>query len=379
MLDRAFPGRGLSAADVVGAQAGIRPLVGSDGGASTPRLARGADLAPLRRRGRDRGRQADDLPAHGREGRRGARPRHLVAARPPDREHPDRAGVRRPGAARRLAAAGVAADGGRPAAARLRGRGGRAGRARRRPTAALAAPIVPGQPPILAEVVFAARHEQALGVADVLARRTRLLLLDGRGARAAAPAVADLMAGRARLVGGRARARARRLRRRVGPVRAAGARPAAGRRRRSRRERRARPASRSASARRRLHLPLEVVEAVVLTPPITPVPGTPAQLVGLFNHHGAIYPAVQPLAGPRRGRPARGPGPRRPLRPLRGPVRLGARPRRAARRRAARRRGAGRARPGRLRGRRPAPAAPARAARAAAAQERSCRRRSPNG
>jgi hypothetical protein len=46
---------------------------------------------------------------------------------------------------------------------------------------------------------------------------------------------------------------------------------------------------------RRLHLPLEVVEAVVLTPPITPVPGTPPQLAGLFNHHGAIYPALQPL------------------------------------------------------------------------------------
>jgi hypothetical protein len=47
---------------------------------------------------------------------------------------------------------------------------------------------------------------------------------------------------------------------------------------------------------RRLHLRLDLVEAVVLTPPITPVPGTPAQLVGLFNHHGAIYPAVQPLS-----------------------------------------------------------------------------------
>ena len=58
----------------------------------------------------------------------------------------------------------------------------------------LAAPIVPGQPPILAEVVFAARREQARGIADVLARRTRLLLLDGRGARAAAAAVAELMA-----------------------------------------------------------------------------------------------------------------------------------------------------------------------------------------
>jgi hypothetical protein len=46
----------------------------------------------------------------------------------------------------------------------------------------------------------------------------------------------------------------------------------------------------------RLHLSLAVVEAVVVTPPITAVPGTPDQLAGLFNHHGAIYPAVQPLS-----------------------------------------------------------------------------------
>jgi glycerol-3-phosphate dehydrogenase len=41
----------------------------------------------------------------------------------------------------------------------------------------LAAPIVPGRPDLLAEVVAAARHEQATGVADVLLRRTRLGLL----------------------------------------------------------------------------------------------------------------------------------------------------------------------------------------------------------
>jgi len=41
----------------------------------------------------------------------------------------------------------------------------------------LAAPIVAGRPDLLAEVVIAARHEQALTVADVLLRRTRLGLL----------------------------------------------------------------------------------------------------------------------------------------------------------------------------------------------------------
>ncbi|MGE5283130.1 MAG: FAD-dependent oxidoreductase [Chloroflexota bacterium] len=41
----------------------------------------------------------------------------------------------------------------------------------------LAEPIVPGRPDLLAEVVVAARHEQARNVADVLLRRTRLGLL----------------------------------------------------------------------------------------------------------------------------------------------------------------------------------------------------------
>ncbi len=44
----------------------------------------------------------------------------------------------------------------------------------------LAAPIVDGLPDLLAEVPFAARHEQATSVGDVLLRRTRLGLLAGR-------------------------------------------------------------------------------------------------------------------------------------------------------------------------------------------------------
>jgi len=54
--------------------------------------------------------------------------------------------------------------------------------ARERPE--LAAPIVPDRPDLLAEVVLAARHEQARSLADVLLRRTRLGIL-------AAPALRD--------------------------------------------------------------------------------------------------------------------------------------------------------------------------------------------
>ncbi len=45
-----------------------------------------------------------------------------------------------------------------------------------------------------AEVVYAARHEMARTVDDVLARRTRALFLDAAAARASAPAVAEILA-----------------------------------------------------------------------------------------------------------------------------------------------------------------------------------------
>ena len=44
------------------------------------------------------------------------------------------------------------------------------------------------------EVVFAARKEMALTVEDVLARRTRSLLLDAKASIEAAPLVAKLLA-----------------------------------------------------------------------------------------------------------------------------------------------------------------------------------------
>ena len=39
-------------------------------------------------------------------------------------------------------------------------------------------------------------------------------------------------------------------------------------------------------------LPLDRLEAVLVTPSVTRVPGTPAILAGAVNHQGVIYPAV---------------------------------------------------------------------------------------
>ena len=55
-------------------------------------------------------------------------------------------------------------------------------------------PLHPNLPYRACEVVWAARHEMARTVEDVLARRTRALLLDARASAAIAPAVAGLLA-----------------------------------------------------------------------------------------------------------------------------------------------------------------------------------------
>jgi glycerol-3-phosphate dehydrogenase len=59
---------------------------------------------------------------------------------------------------------------------------------------ALAEKIHPELPYIGAEVVWAVREEMARTVEDVLARRTRALLLGARASIEAAPRVAELMA-----------------------------------------------------------------------------------------------------------------------------------------------------------------------------------------
>ncbi len=58
----------------------------------------------------------------------------------------------------------------------------------------LRTPLHPRLPYLGAEVVFAARHEMARTVEDVLARRTRALFLDVEAARECAPGVAELLA-----------------------------------------------------------------------------------------------------------------------------------------------------------------------------------------
>src|SRR2546427_9321243 len=62
-------------------------------------------------------------------------------------------------------------------------------------SAELRLPLVEGAAPLRAEVVYAARHEMALTVEDVLSRRIGLELYDWRMAIAAAPLTARLMAG----------------------------------------------------------------------------------------------------------------------------------------------------------------------------------------
>ena len=58
----------------------------------------------------------------------------------------------------------------------------------------LAQPLTADLPYVGAEVIWAVRHEMARTVEDVLCRRTRALFLNAKGAMAAAPKVASLMA-----------------------------------------------------------------------------------------------------------------------------------------------------------------------------------------
>jgi glycerol-3-phosphate dehydrogenase len=58
----------------------------------------------------------------------------------------------------------------------------------------LVEPLVPGLPYLRAEAVYAARHEMATTLTDVLVRRTRAHLLDRAATVEAAPGVAALLA-----------------------------------------------------------------------------------------------------------------------------------------------------------------------------------------
>ncbi len=177
----AFFGTELGAGDLTGAYAGVRPLISSGDPRKSVDISRkeelyetssgmltitGGKLTTYRRMAKL---TVDRLVE--REGRRA--PCHTaeiplgMEARPADLDAPDEVGEE--------------------ALSQLSFRYGHAARrvldlARERPE--LAAPIVPGLPDLLAEVVLAARAEQARSLADVLLRRTRLGIL-------AAPALRD--------------------------------------------------------------------------------------------------------------------------------------------------------------------------------------------
>jgi glycerol-3-phosphate dehydrogenase len=170
----AFFGTSLGPGRLVGAYAGVRPLISSGDPRKSVDISRkeelyetssgmltitGGKLTTYRRMAKL---TVDRLVE--REGRNApCRTAELplgMEARPEDLEAPD----------------GV----GEEALSQLSFRYGHAARrvlalARERPE--LAAPIVPGRPDLLAEVVLAARHEQARSLADVLLRRTRLGIL----------------------------------------------------------------------------------------------------------------------------------------------------------------------------------------------------------
>ncbi len=182
---------GLTAADVTGTWAGLRPLVRNAATQRTADLSRrhqvhvsggglvtvtGGKLTTYRKMA------ADTVDAI--TGSR-SRTRHL-----PLRGAIGLTYLRAPGAAARLGVTDAVL-------AHLVGRyGAEATRvlALARADEPLLGPLVPGLPYLRAEAVWAARHEMVVTLDDVLSRRTRALLQDRDSAAAAAPAVASLLA-----------------------------------------------------------------------------------------------------------------------------------------------------------------------------------------
>ena len=187
-----FFGTSLTDSDLVGAYAGVRPLISTGDPRKSVDISRKAELyetssGMLTITGgklttwRRMAKQTVDRLVE-REGREAPCHTHEIPlgmqARPEDLEAPD----------------GV----GEEATEQLAFRYGHAARkvlAIARDEPKLARPIVPGRPDLLAEAVLAARHEQARSVADVLLRRTRLGILAApelRTAKAVRP-IADAL------------------------------------------------------------------------------------------------------------------------------------------------------------------------------------------
>ena len=190
----------LGLADVTGAWAGLRPLVNGASSARTADLSRrhainaspaglvtvtGGKLTTYRRMAEDTvDLVAADLGA-GRVRRSPTRRIRLVGAPP----------VTPAG----LSGAGAGAGAELPSSVRrhLEGRHGSDAAdvlALASADSSLLTPLVAGLPYLRAEAVWAARQEMARTLTDVLARRTRCLILDRRATAVAAPDVADLLA-----------------------------------------------------------------------------------------------------------------------------------------------------------------------------------------
>jgi glycerol-3-phosphate dehydrogenase len=180
-----FFGASLGIGDLVGAYAGVRPLIATGDPKKSVDISRkaelyetssgmltitGGKLTTWRRMAKqtvDRlvEREGREAPCHTAEIPLG------MEARPEDLEAPEGVGTE--------------------AIAQLAFRYGHAARnvlALAREDRKLAEPIVAGRPDLLAEAVIAARHEQARSVADVLLRRTRLGLLAAPQLREPGPA-----------------------------------------------------------------------------------------------------------------------------------------------------------------------------------------------
>ncbi|MGE5336094.1 MAG: FAD-dependent oxidoreductase [Nitrososphaerota archaeon] len=187
-----FFGTALGEADLVGAYAGVRPLISTGDPRKSVDISRkaelyetssgmltitGGKLTTWRRMAKqtvDRlvERDGREAPCHTEEIPLGmpARPEDLEAPEGIDGEATEQLAFRYGHAARDVLAIARAEPG-------------------------LAAPIVPGRPDLLAEVALAARAEQARSVADVLLRRTRLGILAAPQLRIAKAvrAVADVL------------------------------------------------------------------------------------------------------------------------------------------------------------------------------------------
>jgi glycerol-3-phosphate dehydrogenase len=175
----------VTADDVLGTWAGLRPLVASGGG------GRSADLS--RRHRVDRGPDGLVTIAGGKLTTYRAMAEDTVD------EVQDALGrhrTRSPTA--RLALHGSPTDGAPPGPsdhlAARHGTDARVVTAMVDASPTLGQPLVPTLPYLRAEAVYAARYEMARSVDDVLARRTRCLILDRAASMAAAPDVAGLLA-----------------------------------------------------------------------------------------------------------------------------------------------------------------------------------------